>query len=107
MDLPQELGKLGKQINDLRRLQSILSSSTFKELYNAAIDRTHIDRFISNRDLNAVEAWVKSVEPLDDKPVKELRDIARSYGIFNWHLLPKDELLCRILRKSRLTQPAS
>ena len=99
MTLEMELAKLSKQINDLRRLHSILSSYSFKELYDATADKTTIDRLISQKDVSSVETWIKSVEPLDCKPVKELRAIAHDLGIYNWHNLPKDELLCRIQKK--------
>lgn len=90
--------KVHNVARDARNLSRIVDSEAFDKAWAAASDaqRGELETYVFGIDKTNVDKWIKRVLSnvnLEDKPFKELRELAKAAGILYYNNKTKEELL--------------
>lgn len=76
----------------------MVNGDSFKAIFESSTDKDSAITLASDGDYNGLLRWVErqKLQILEFMPVSQLRVEARLYGVPNYHLLMREELIERI-----------
>jgi hypothetical protein len=101
MELSAIQESVHRRINNLRNLDRLLCDERFLLLWSQATQeqREVIVKDIDNLNYEGVKRWLRSAEkPIEIMSLLELKQKARTLGIYNWSRLGKEELIFEITK---------
>lgn len=83
-----------------RSIEYIVNSPKFERAFELCTDKTLIYKYIENLDPENLKLLIERVlkQNLDDKSLKDVREVAGSLGILNYNQYNKAELIMLIKR---------
>jgi hypothetical protein len=98
MDLFTAQQSIQDDLNELRRLHTLIVSKGFTEIFDESEDKDIVLDMIVRHEISSIEQWMRDQRRklLQFMSAADLRQECRFEGVKNYHLMGRDEMIERL-----------